>query len=214
MSRPRRTAVTVTGPASEPVTLGELKAWAKIDHSDEDALLISLIAASRESAEQYLRRSLISQTLRLTLGLDGCGLGDCLGEGVYDLPVTALYGGLPQAVLLPRGPVQSVTSVTTYGLDDAGAVFDPANYTLNADGSRLALAYGASWPASLRPAASCEVLYVAGYGDTAGSVPQSIRTAILMHAQRMYDGRIVCDMPEGCMRLLKPYRIMDGLAHG
>lgn len=214
MFRPRRTVSTVTGPASEPVTLGEVKAWAKIDHSDEDALLISLIAAAREAAEQYLRRSLISQTLRLTLGLDGCGLGDYLGEGTYDLPVTALYGGLPSYVLLPRGPVQSIASVTTYGLDDAGTVFDPAYYTLNADGSRLSLAYGASWPSGLRPSASCEVVYVAGYGDTASSVPQSIRTAILMHVQRMYDGRIVCDMPEGCMRLLKPYRIVDGLAYG
>jgi hypothetical protein len=32
---------------------------------------------------------------------------------------------------------------------------------------------------------------------------------MLMHLQRMYDGRIVCDMPEGCERLLRQYRVMD-----
>ena len=92
-------------------------------------------------------------------------------------------------------------------------VFAGSNYSLNADGSRLVLAYGAQWPSSLRPVAACEIVYLAGYGDTASSVPQSVRTAMLMHVQRMYDGRIVCEMPEGCLRLLKPYRVMDGLAH-
>ncbi len=158
MRRARRTAKVTSGPAAEPLTLGEVKAWAKIDTSDDDPLLASLIAAARESAENYLRRSLLTQTLRLTIDLDGSGLDDCLGEGVYDLPASALYGGLPTVVELPKGPVQSITSVTTYGLDDAGTVFASSNYTLNADGSRLVLARDASWPTSLRPVAACEIL--------------------------------------------------------
>ncbi|MBN9265961.1 MAG: phage gp6-like head-tail connector protein [Hyphomicrobium sp.] len=108
----RRTVTLVTGPSVEPVTLDELKAWAKIDSADEDALLTSLIAAARDAAEQYLRRALITQTVRLTLDLDGRGID--LPEGVYDLPVSAIYGGLPTVVELPRPPVSSVTSVVTY----------------------------------------------------------------------------------------------------
>lgn len=208
----RRTVTLVTGPSVEPVTLDELKAWAKIDSADEDALLTSLIAAARDAAEQYLRRALITQTVRLTLDLDGRGID--LPEGVYDLPVSAIYGGLPTVVELPRPPVSSVTSVVTYDLDNSPGTFAPANYTLNADGNRLVLAFGATWPSNLRPVAACEITYTAGYGDSAASVPQSIRTAVLMHAQTMYDGRIVCDMPENCQRLLRPYRILDALSRG
>jgi len=208
----RRTVALVTGPAVEPVTLDEVKAWAKIDAADEDALLTSLVAAAREAAEQYLRRALISQTVRLTLDLDGCGVH--LSEGVYDLPVSAIYGGLPTVVELPRAPVSSITSVVTYDLDNAPGTFAASNYSLNADGNRFVLASGATWPSNLRPVAACAITYVAGYGDAASAVPQSIRTGILMHAQTMYDGRIVCDMPENCQRLLRPYRVLDALSRG
>lgn len=212
MRHARRTVQLVTAPAAEPVTLAEAKAWAKIDASDDDALLVALVAAARESAENYLRRSLISQTLRLTIDQAPSGVEDCLGEGVYDLPSTILTGGLPKVIELPKGPVQSITSVTNYALDDTASVFASGSYSLNTD--RLVLGYGATWPSGLRATAACAILYVAGYGDTGSSLPQAIRTALLMHIQRMYDGRVVCDMPEGCVRLLKPYRVLDGLAHG
>lgn len=207
----RRRVTAVSAPAAEPLTLGEAKAWAKIDGNDEDALLAALVTAARESAEEYLRRSLITRSLRLTLDLGGQGFDEWLGEGAYDLPVSALHGGLPDVIELPRGPVQSITSVTTYDLGDDDATFAAGNYRLAGD--RLALTYGAQWPSNLRPAQACEIVYAAGYGDTASSVPQSIRTAMLMHLQKMYDGRIVCEMPEGCVRLLRPYRVMDSLAY-
>jgi hypothetical protein len=207
----RRTVKVVTAPAIEPITLGEVKTWAKIDGTDEDALLTAAITAAREAAEQYLRRSLITQTLRLTLDLEGSGLSDRLREGVYDLPVSAIYGGLPNVIELPRGPTQAITSVVTYDLDDTSSTFATSDYSLNADGSRLVLAYGASWPSNLRAVAACAITYTAGYGDTASSVPQAIRTAILMHVQTMYDGRMICEMPPPCEAQLRKYRIMDAL---
>jgi len=208
----RRTAKVITAPATEPVTLGEAKAWTKVDGSEEDPLLTSLITAAREAAEQFLRRCLISQSVRLTLDLERSGLD--LGEGVYDLPVSALYGGLPSVIELPKAPVQSITSVTTYDTADTSAVYSSANYRLNSDGNRLVLGSSATWPSNLRPVGACEVVYVAGYGATGSSVPQSIRNAMLMHIKAMYDGRDTCDMPENCQRLLRPFRVLDSLAHG
>jgi hypothetical protein len=212
--RARRTAKVTSAPAAEPVSLAEAKAWAKIDSSDADALLVALIAAARESAENYTRRSLLTQTVRLTLDLPCSGLNDALGEGVYDLPSTELYGALPRVIELPKGPVQSVTSVTTYNTANASSVYSSSYYSLNSDGTRLVLTESAVWPSPLRPVAACEIVYLAGYGDGASSVPQAVRTALLMHVQRMYDGRVFCEMPEGCTRLLRPYRIMDSLAYG
>lgn len=212
----RRTVKVTSAPASSPVSLAEVKAWLRIDTSDEDALLASLIGAATDAAEQYTRRAFINQTIRLTVDLASSRLDDMLGDGVYDLPVSALFGDMPQVIELPRPPVSSITSVTTYNTAGTSSTFASSNYSLNADGTRLYLNQGCSWPSDLRPIAACEILYVAGYGASASSVPQAIKTAILMHIAHLYESRGVCDgaVPAGCANLLRQYRIMDGLAYG
>ncbi|NIR17173.1 MAG: phage gp6-like head-tail connector protein, partial [Desulfobacterales bacterium] len=51
-------------PVEEPVTLEEVKAQARILHSEEDALLTSYIVAARLAIEKYLTRKLVTQTLQ------------------------------------------------------------------------------------------------------------------------------------------------------
>lgn len=204
-----RSALTLTSaPAAEPVSLAEVKAQARIDSSDEDALLEGYLTAARQMVEEHLRRSLITQTWKLTLDPLSCGWADNLPAGTYDLPVSALSGGLPRRIDLPKGPVQSVTSVTTYNSSGTSAVFSSSNYYLDSAGARLVLYDTASWPSDLRPAAACEIVYVAGYGSDGSAVPQPVRTAITQSAQRMYDERLTCDMPPTCERLLRPYRVL------
>lgn len=211
MRSPRRSVTLVTAPAVEPVSLSDAKLWAKVDDTADDDLITALIVAARESAEQFLRRSLITQTWKLAIDLSPSDCYDDLGDGVYDLPVSVLYGGLPSVIQLPKGPIQSISSVKTYDLDNTESTYSSSNYTVDTDGDRFTLNFGSIWPANLRSAAAAIITYVAGYGDAATDVPQAIRTAILMHVQKMYDGRIVCDMPDGCQQLLRQYRIMDGL---
>src|SRR4051812_18712350 len=102
----RRSLTLVTGPAADPVVLAEVKSQANIDGTDWDPLLASYVTAATKSAEEYLRRALITQTWKLTLDLSCSGLGDVLGEGTYDLPISALYGDLPRVIRLPRQPIQ------------------------------------------------------------------------------------------------------------
>jgi hypothetical protein len=199
----RRSLALVTPPTSEPVGLSEFKAWAKVDADDDDPLITSLLTAARQAAEEYTRRAFVTQTWRLALDAGACGFD--LPEGVYDLPVSALTGPLPSAIELPRQPIQSVSGVVTSDTENAGSVYAPSNYTLI--GSRLVLNASAFWPGNLRPLGSIEITYVAGHG-IASAVPQAIRTAILMHAQAMYDGRTVCDLPSSCETLLRNYRVL------
>lgn len=195
----------VTPPAAEPVTLAEAKAWAKIDTTEDDPLLVVLITTATEAAQEYMRRSIITQTHMLTLDSLPNPLESYLGEGVYDLPSSVLSGSLPTSIELPLPPLVSVESVTTYNTSGTSSVFDAANYYTS--GQRLNLNQDAAWPSDLRARRSCEITYVAGYGDTSSSVPSPIKTAILMHIQSMYDARIVCDMPQACMSLLNRYKI-------
>ena len=56
---------TVTG--SEPVSAAVQKAWSKVDFTDDDTLIGSLITETRDIVEKYLGISIIDKTLVLTL---------------------------------------------------------------------------------------------------------------------------------------------------
>lgn len=48
--------------AAEPITSSEVKAWAKIENSDEDSLVSSLITSCRREVESYTKQVLNNQT--------------------------------------------------------------------------------------------------------------------------------------------------------
>jgi hypothetical protein len=206
-----RSLVLVTGPTAEPITTSEAKSWARIDDSTEDPIVEQLIGAATLAAEEYLRRSLISRTLKLTLDLEAGDL-DGLGDGVYDLPVIAIYASLPQSIPLPKGPVSSITSVVTYDTANASSTFDSSNYRVDAAGDRLVLNYGCIWPSGLRPQSAVEITYVAGYGSKSTDIPQPIKTALMIHVASLYEQRGQCedaaDIPPGARQLLDRYRIL------
>jgi hypothetical protein len=208
----RRTVTLVTGPTADPVTLDEAKNYARITATAEDAIIAAYITSATSFAEQYLRRSLITQTRKLTLDLPGYGWARDLPEGVYDLPSSAACGDLPRVIELPYGPIQAVSAVTTYDTDNTSSTFDSSNYQVDTAGARLYLSDSAFWPTGLRNYAACEITFTAGYGSTSTSIPMPIKTGILMHVQRMYDARIVCELPQECRSLYDAYRIRDGLS--
>jgi hypothetical protein len=202
-----------TAPTTEPVSVAELKLAARIDSSDEDPLLSGYISAARQQAEEYTRRAFITQRWKLTLDLPNSQFANVCDEGVYHLPITALSEPLPRVLRLPKPALLSVISITTYDLDNVGTVFSSSNYGVDTAGGRIFLNQDAYWPSNMRNIAAVEIIFSAGYGDSAGSVPAAIRNAIMMAAQRMYDSRIICDLPAECIRLLQPYRVMDQLAY-
>lgn len=177
-------------PAQEPVDLDTVKAHLRIDGDDDDAMLSSLITAARMMAEQITGRSLITQTWAYKLD---------------EWPEDSL--------VLPKPPVQSVTSITY--LDSAGdsQVWDSAEYGVYFDDwcSRVAPIYGGSWPTPQSQIDAITVTYVAGYGLTGLAVPQPINQAILLMIDRLFgdecaanSGGSTCDAP---MALLSLYRV-------
>ncbi|MDD5585629.1 MAG: head-tail connector protein [Alphaproteobacteria bacterium] len=156
-------------PASEPVTLAEIKAHARIDTDVDDALVSSLVIAARQWAEQYTRRAFITQTWRLWLD---------------DIPAGNF-------VILPRAPLQSVDSVMVFDDSDAGTVWASGNYFADTarEPGRLALRLGAAWPVPGRAVNGLMIEYATGYGDEADAVPEPIRLAIKQLAAHWYEHR-------------------------
>ena len=56
-----------SAPSIEPVSVEELKLFARIDGEDEDSMLAAIIVAVRMATEEYLKRSLITQTVRAAI---------------------------------------------------------------------------------------------------------------------------------------------------
>ncbi len=127
----------VIAPTSEPLTLTEAKLYLRVDHSDDDAVITRMIAASRRKAESYVRRSLITQSWRL----------------MFDDYAPTIFA-------LPRGPVQSITHVKLIAKDGAETTLDASAYHTTAGNKKLV--FDISPMAHL-----VEVQYVAGYGEAA-----------------------------------------------
>ncbi len=178
----------ITSPATEPVTLAEAKAHLKVDTTDDDALLTSLIVAARTRAEWHSGRAFVTQSW--TLWLDAWPQ-----DGLIEIP-------------LP--PLQSVTQVATYALDDAMSVLAPSLYQVDLASTPARLALKGMFPplANLRAVNAVAIAFTAGYGG-ANSVPQPIKQAILqivadLYAHRGDEAQIVSPAAEA---LLAPYRI-------
>lgn len=149
-------------PDGLPVTVDEF-----IDHARLNGITVGRqpdlidreLSSATRRAELFLRRSLLTQTLQATFVHD-------------DVRCSA-----SRALVLPRGHVQSVTSVTA----SDGTVFDPVTgYTV--EGNVILLA------SPLYQQAATAV-WVSGYGDAPADVPDTIREGILEYATVLYGDR-------------------------
>lgn len=186
-------AFILSGPALEPVTLGEAKAHLRVDHTYEDTLIQSLVTAARLHVETLTGRALIDQSWRVTL--------DRWPDN--------------RIVALPIGPVGAVTAIRVYDADDIVATIDPSAYLLDATGvpARIALRQGVGWPLPGRAIAGIEIDFAAGYGPAATDVPEPLRRALMMLVAHWYEqrepvtlGGAALPVPLGAEAILSPYR--------
>jgi uncharacterized phiE125 gp8 family phage protein len=179
-----------TPPSAEPVTLDQAKAHLKVDTTDDDALITSLIAAARARAEWHTGRAFVTQSWCLWLDAWPC-------NGIVEIP-------------LP--PLQSVASVTAYAQDDSATVLDAATYQIDTASSpaRLVLKPNASPPVALRRINAIAVAFTAGYGD-ASFVPAPVCEAILKIVANFYVNRgdAAAVTPAEVLALLAPYRMVS-----
>ena len=190
-------------PASEPVTTAEAKAHARIDHTDDDTYIDSLIATARSLVESRLGRSILTQTL--VLRLDG-----------FPRNVSPDFRRVTHDIVLPRPPVQSVSSIVYTDTDGTSATLDSSKYVVDTNGPmpRVVPAYGEVWPVT-QPGVpnTVSITYVAGW-TSASVVPAPIKHAIKLLVSHWYENRehvVIGAMPkeisDTVTALLNPYRV-------
>jgi len=178
--------VPTSGPALEPITLAEAKAYLRVDGADDDTLIGALIATSRLHIEAALGCALITQ-----------------GWSLYrdDWPLRG-------PVRLPLSPLQSIDAVRLYALDGSTTLLAQSSYQVDAIGTppRMVRLPGSDWPKPGRPVNGIEIAFTAGYGATPSAVPAPIRHALLLLVAHWYENREPVKLIGGGF---KPMRIPD-----
>lgn len=187
-------------PASEALTLDEVKLAARIDGSDEDAFFERAIKAARQLVE----------------GPDGAGLALLASSWRLSLD------RFPGEIRIPMGPVLSIDAISY--VDEAGDT-----QTLAASGyqwrkgrfeARIAPAYSLTWPTTRRQYDAVLVDFTAGFPGTDedpvdfSRIPQPLMTAMLMlitHWHRNREtvtlGQAPAEVTHGYQSLLDAYRV-------
>lgn len=174
--------IELTGPAEEPVTLTEAKDWARIERSDEDALIGRLISAARETVE--------SQT------------GLVLGVRSFRL----VAGSVPEngRIAVGRRPVIEVTGATAYDRAGEPSGIEPGSVAI-VGAEVLAFAPG------FRPAGGVEIELTAGLAAGAVPQSVKLAMLRIVAASYETRGLVGPDMQPALMpplakALLSPYR--------
>ena len=166
-----RSWTVTTEPSVEPVTVAELKTFARITTDAEDALLAGFITAVRQSSEEYLGLAFISQTITSVL---------------------EFWPG--RVVNLPRPPLISVTGVYTIDEDDVETEYSSGNYYLNttATPGRLILKRSVSEPQNTdRDFGGFIIRSVHGYGTVSADVPGPFLEGVKLWAAALSAGRTI-----------------------
>ncbi|HPU86457.1 MAG TPA: head-tail connector protein [Candidatus Latescibacteria bacterium] len=205
--------VVKTEPTVEPCTTAELKAFARIDTSDDDTLVALLIKAARRQAEAFTGRAFVNTTFYAYFYFDNqtTAVDDFTLQWLRD---TTVNRGM---IYLPRSPLSSVTEINTYDHDGKETLWASTNYkvvTTTTPGC-IYLADAGSFPSDMRAISAMRVEFIAGYGAAASSVPDDIVQAIKLMATTYYEhreefvtGTIAQPTPLAARLLLQPYKVV------
>lgn len=203
--------IQVAGPGQEPISVDEAKVYLRVIDSNDDDVIGYLITAARLYAEHYCERSFISQQWRLVLD-------SFPGPSLMGVPYGLPYSLPGHAVLLERGPVISVDSITYVDMGGVPQPMPSANYKADLSGPlpRVTPVFGQIWPITLPQIGSVQVNYTAGYGTKPSDVPAGIKHWLLMRLATLYENREeVAILGKGKVEilpfvdsLLDPYRVV------
>ena len=161
-------AILLAGPAVEPLTLAEAKAYLRVDHDAEDGLISSLITSARMTVEALTRRCLIDQTWRI----------------VRDAwPASGL-------VTVPANPLREV--VAAHVLDAAGCEVEVPLGAFTAHIGRLPGLIRVDNGVVLVPGramAGIAIDVIAGHGPSADHVPSPLIEAVRVVLAHFYEHR-------------------------
>ena len=159
----------VAAPTTQPINIAETKKHLRIEHSDDDVLIDSLIktAIAYVDVKGALGKAMITQTWR------------------------EWYSPNPTQIVVSLGPVQSVSAIKYYDADNTLQTDTLSNYLVLGTSSRTTIKpkSGFTWPTTFARDDAIAIEYVIGYGNSDTDIPATIRQALLMLVAHYYENR-------------------------
>jgi len=183
--------IDLAAPVVEPIDLTYAKTFLRIDGTDEDTLIETLIKTARHRVENMIGRTLMSRSF------------------IYRCAVPK-----GKCFTLPRPPLVSVTRLTLIAENDQAVNIPTSDYsvTKRRDPAQVNLKSGKNWTDYLAGFVTLEVEFTAGYGNIPDDVPLPIRQALLLLLAHSYEFREMSETPTVPIMvdaLLAPYRLVQ-----
>lgn len=159
-------------PAVKPVSLADAKLDLRVDQSDEDTLIESLISAATDYLEAdngAINKAFVTQTWTLSV--------KCPDRNYR--------------IWLPVTPVQSITSIKYFDADNVEQTLTVSDFYFHGDEdwAYIEPKQGVNWPSVYDRLDAITVEFVAGFGDAETDIPESIRHAIRLLVVHWYTNR-------------------------
>ena len=189
--------VQTSAPACEPITLDEAKSHLRIETSDEDALIQSLILTSRLHIEVALGIALITQQWscffdRWPAALSARNTPMQPVGAVYSVPdSTARHYALTDVMALPLSPIKSVDAVRVYAQDGTFVTLPLNGFTFDliSRNPRVIRNQETTTPTPGRRLNGIEIAVTCGFGAQPSDIPAPIRQALLLLVAHWYEHR-------------------------
>lgn len=155
----------VTTAARRSVLLEEAKDHLRVDGSDFDVQLLSILAAADTAIELQTGRTLITTTR------------------------DAYYDRFSYMMDVPAPPLAAITDVFYQDEDDVEQTVTSSIYRedIYSEPGRIILDDGETWPDIYPVPLAVRIRYTSGYGDAPSDVPEPLRQAVLFKIQMLYD---------------------------
>ena len=147
------------------VSLNDAKLHLRVDHSDDDALILWLIEAAKEQVENTTWTTLLRTTY------------------------TAYFNRFSSVMVLDDYPITEITSIKYYNSEGVLTTVDQSTYFTDLISTPSIIIFKDGTPTTqhLRPNA-VEIEYKAGYINT-NAIPSSLKSAILLMIGHWYEHR-------------------------
>lgn len=183
-----QTSATTTQTFAQAISDADVKAWLKVDHDDDDALIGALRDAALHHIESHTGRTLRTSTFTIT---------------------APTFASIKR---LPIGPVTNVTSLEYYPENDAALqTLASTEYTSALLGDVLHIAFRQTTP-NVDPYRADAVKLTCGGGTRANEIAEGMRTAALLLVGHWYENRSavhigssIVEMPIAVNALLAQY---------
>lgn len=160
-----RTLATVTRDTSALISLDNAKTWLRVTGTDEDTLIQALISGGVAYAENFLNKTVGSNTYIMSLS------------------------NFTDVVSLMRPPVSAVTKIEYYDTEGVLIEFDLTKIRLNNEEGYLSLKQDEQWPSDVANEVFPIHIYYTCTGLFAGNQGDDILDAIKMTIGYRYDFR-------------------------